>query len=218
MFIGHYGPAFAARPAQPRIPLWVLFVAVQWLDVVWSIFVLLGIEKLRIVHGLMQGSVLDLYYMPFTHGLLGAVILSVAFGAIVAFFMRRNRGAVFAIVALCVFSHWLLDLAVHQPDLWIYDGVKWGFGLWRWLWISLPLELLSLGGGAWLYARFVPARAYGNAVLWSFVAAMAALEFYAAFGPDPVSGPAMARTALIAYGVLALAAGFVDLSRKPATP
>ena len=43
MFVGHYGVSFAAKPAAGSVPLWVWFIAVQWLDVVWSILVLLGI-------------------------------------------------------------------------------------------------------------------------------------------------------------------------------
>ena len=216
MFIGHYGPAFGAKAAVKQIPLWVLFIAVQWMDVVWSLFVLTGVEKVRIVPGFTEGSPLDLYYMPYTHGLVGALVLSALLGAIVAFFMRENKRAVFFIVAACVFSHWILDLVVHKPDLWIYDDVKVGFGLWRWIWISLPLELLTLVVGAWFYARYVPARAYGNLVLWLFVALMAALEVYGAFGRAPGSPQAEAQTALLAYGVLALIAGLVDLTRVSA--
>jgi len=213
MFIGHYGPAFAGKAASPRIPLWVLFVAVQFMDVIWAILILLGIEKARIVPGLMQGSPLDLYYMPYTHGLFGALALSVLFGTVVALFFREKRGLVFLVCAAAVFSHWILDLVVHKPDLWIYDGVKLGFGLWRWLWISLPLELIVLAAGAWLYARFVPARRGGNVWLWLFVAAMAAVELYNAFGPLPASPAAMALSALLAYGALAVLAGFVDFTR-----
>jgi hypothetical protein len=213
MFIGHYGPAFGAKAAAPRIPLWVLFVAVQFLDVVWSILVLCGVEKLRIVQGLMQGSALDLYYMPYTHGLFGALALSVLFAAAVAAFYSEQRGRVFLVCALAVFSHWILDLVVHRPDLWIYDGVKLGFGLWRWIWISLPLELATLLAGAWLYARFVPARRGGNIWLWLFVAAMAAVELYVAFGPQPASPAAEAQSALTAYGALALLAAIVDQTR-----
>jgi hypothetical protein len=216
MFIGHYGPAFGAKAAMRQIPLWVLFIAVQWMDVVWSIFVMTGIEKVRIVPGFTEASPLDLYYMPYTHGLGGALVLSALLGAVVALFTRDNKRAVFLIVAACVFSHWILDLVVHQPDLWIYDDVKLGFGLWRWIWISLPLELLTLVVGAWFYARYVPARAYGNLVLWLFVALMAALEIYGSFGRAPGSPQAEAQTALLAYGVLALIAGLVDLTRVPA--
>jgi hypothetical protein len=86
MFIGHYGPAFGAKAGCGPFPLWVLFVAVQFMDVIWSIFVLSGIEKMRIVPGFMPASSLDLYYMPYTHGLFGALALSVD--------LRRHRGAV----------------------------------------------------------------------------------------------------------------------------
>jgi hypothetical protein len=85
--------------------------------------------------------------------------------------------------------------------------------LWRWLWISLPLELLSLFIGAWLYMRYVPARAGRNIWLWLFVAAMAAVELYSTFGPPPASPAAEAQTALLAYGALVVLAGIVDLTR-----
>jgi hypothetical protein len=213
MFIGHYGPAFGAKAALRRVPLWVYFVAVQWLDVWWAVFVLAGVEKVRIAPGYMPASSLDLYYMPYTHGLFGALVLCGLLGAIVALFVHRQRAAVFAVVALAAFSHWILDLVVHKPDLWIYDDVKVGFGLWRWLWVSLPLELILLAVGAWFYARFVPARRGGNVWLWLFVAGMAAVELYGVFGPPPASAAAEAKTALVAYGALALLAGLVDLTR-----
>ena len=33
MFVGHYGVSFAIKAAQPRLPLWLLFLAVQIVDV-----------------------------------------------------------------------------------------------------------------------------------------------------------------------------------------
>ncbi len=42
----------------------------------WSIFVLLGIEKVRIVPGITASNALDLYYMPYTHSLLGVLCWS----------------------------------------------------------------------------------------------------------------------------------------------
>lgn len=69
MFVGHYGVGFAVKRADPAIPLWVLFLAVQWLDVLWAPLVLLGIEKVRIVPGITGSNPFDLYYMPYTHSL-----------------------------------------------------------------------------------------------------------------------------------------------------
>jgi hypothetical protein len=183
---------------------------------VWSILVLNGIEKVKIQPGFTQASALNLYYMPYTHGLFGAIGLSLLFGAVVSLLFRVRRGLVFLISAAAVFSHWILDLLVHKPDLWVYDDVKVGLGLWRWMWISLPLELMFLYAGAWAYARYVPARRGGNMWLWIFVAAMSLVEIYAMLGPEPASPQAEATTALFAYGALALLAGLVDLSRAKA--
>ena len=72
MFVGHYSVSFAGRAADRTVPLWVLFVAVQLLDVFWGIFVLLGIERVRIVPGITATNPLDLYYMPYTHSLVAA--------------------------------------------------------------------------------------------------------------------------------------------------
>lgn len=217
MFIGHYGPAFGAKAALRAIPLWVLFIAVQWLDVWWSILVMLGVEKVRIIPGFTQGSTLDLYFMPYTHGLAGALALSALYGAIVALFMKRRRGYAFLIAAAAVFSHWIADFLVHMPDLPLWDNeMKVGLGLWRWLWISLPLELLTLAVGAWLYVKYVPAKRGGNLWLWIFVIVMAAVECYSAFGPPSPTPVAQAQTALIAYFALAALAAVVDLTRaKP---
>lgn len=218
MFIGHYGPAFGLRPACKPVPLWVLFIAVQWLDVVWALLVLAGVEKLRIVPGFTQGSALDLYYMPYTHSLPGALLLSLLLAAIVAACTSAARARAFVVTAAAVFSHWLLDLVVHVPDLPLYDNsMKVGFGLWRHVRVSVSLELMLLFAGAWLYARQVPARrASGDRWLWLFVAALALLEIYNSVGPAPTGARPMAITALFAYGVLALFAGLVERARGTA--
>jgi hypothetical protein len=212
MFIGHYGVSFAARSTQTRVPLWVWFIAVQWMDIVWSVLVLLGIEKLRIVPGFTQANSFDLYYMPYTHGLPGSVLLSLVFGVIVALSTSGNRVTTILLVAAASFSHWVLDLVVHVHDLPLYDNAaKVGFGLWRHVVLSLPLELIILGLGAWLYARTTTfASATGRYVLWVFVFFLAALQVYANFGPPPSSPEAMAVTTFASYLALALLAVWVE--------
>src|SRR6266849_7703445 len=122
MFVGHYGPSFAANALKQSIPLWILFIAVQWVDVMWSVFMLLGIEKVRIVPGITASNPLDLYYMPYTHSLLAALLWSA--GAFLAYRLlgpRRGGPMAAVVVGLAVLSHWLLDLLVHRPDLPLYD-------------------------------------------------------------------------------------------------
>jgi hypothetical protein len=211
MFVGHYGVAFGAKPLTPAVPLWVYFIAVQWLDVVWSILVLLGIEKLHIVPGFTEANALDLYYMPYTHGLPGAIALSLLLGAIVAATVARRRGMAFLVISAAAFSHWILDLIVHIPDLPLYDNTdKVGFGLWRHVAISFPLELIVLAAGAWIYVRAAHPPIRGRNALCIFVVLLAALQAYANFGPPPASETAMAVMALAFYLVLAGAAAVVE--------
>ena len=212
MFVGHYGVSYAARRVERRVPLWVWFLAVQWMDIVWSVLVLLGIEKLRIVPGFTEANALDLYYMPYTHSLPGSIVLSFVLGAIVAGFTPGNRATTLLLVAAASFSHWVLDLLVHVPDLPLYDNAaKVGFGLWRHVMVSFPLELIVLGLGAWLYARATTfASAKGRHVFWAFAVFLAAGQVYANFGPPPSSPEAMAVIALAFYAVLALLAAGVE--------
>jgi hypothetical protein len=74
MFVGHYGPGFAIKSSDRSIPLWLLFIAVQFVDVLWGVFVLLGVEKVRIVPGITATNPLDLYYMPYTHSLVATIV------------------------------------------------------------------------------------------------------------------------------------------------
>jgi hypothetical protein len=212
MFVGHYGVSFAARCVGKRLPLWVWFIAVQWMDVVWSVLVLLGIEKLHIVPGFTQANALDLYYMPYTHGLPGSLVVSLVLGAIGALFSSGHRATSGLLLAAASFSHWILDLLVHVRDLPLYDNsAKIGFGLWRHVVVSFPLELIVLAAGASLYARTMTfASAKGRYVFWAFVFFLMAVQVYANFGPPPTSPNAMAFMALALYVVIAALAAWVE--------
>ena len=207
MFVGHYGVSFAVKRADPRIPLWVLFIAVQLVDVFWSIFVLTGIEKVRIVPGFTASNPLDLYYMPYTHSLAGALGWSViAYVAYRVVAKGDGRGA--AWIAFAVFSHWLLDLLVHRPDLSLYDDtMKMGLGLWDHPMIELPLEGAVLFGGIWMYVRMAPEK---RIALWTLGAVMMAIQLYTFFGPLPTSPAGAAWSALAGYAVFAAVAAWLE--------
>lgn len=200
MFVGHYGVSFVAGRVNPHIPLWVLFIAVQLLDVFWAPLIMLGIEKVRIVPGITASNPLDLYYMPYTHSLIAAVIWSVAgYGAYRLW--RRPAGAAAVLVGLAVFSHWILDFVVHRPDLPLYDNAaKAGLGLWNRPALAFGLEAALLFGGMWL---FLQGRVGSRAGMIVFGAVMLAIQAFIFFGPPPTSDTAAAATALVAYVVFA---------------
>src|SRR2546425_13177016 len=213
MFVGHYGVSFAAKKAEPAIPLWVLFIAVQLLDVLWAPLVLLGIEEARIVPGITASNPLDLYYMPDTPTLLAAIVWSVVAFLAYRFAVRSAHSRAAAIVGLAVFSHWVLDFLVHRPDLPLYDNTaKVGLGLWNVPAIALGLEAVLLFGGMWLYFRLGTAR---RSAMLVFGVIMLAIQAYVFFGPPPVSDNAAALTALVAYAVFALIIRALERRPKP---
>ncbi len=215
MFVGHYGPSFAASALKKTIPLWVLFIAVQWVDVLWSIFVLLGIEKVRIVPGITATNPLDLYYMPYTHSLVAATLWSVA--AVITYNMLfgRDGWSAAAIVGLAVFSHWLLDLLVHRPDLPLYDNtMKVGLGLWNFPSVAFGLEIVFLFFGLYLYLRATkPVNSGGRYAMIIFAVVMLPIQAFVFFGPPPSSDKAAAITALVSYAVFAAVACKLEKKR-----
>ena len=215
MFVGHYGPSFAAKGMRKSIPLWVLFIAVQLLDVFWSIFVLLGIEKVRITSGITATNPLDLYYMPYTHSLIAAMLWAIG-ATIVYYLCRRTDGwAPATFVGAAVFSHWVLDVLVHRPDMPLYDdSSKIGFGLWNYPVFAFILELAVLFSGMYLYLKKTqsasPVGRYGM-VLFGFI--MLVVQFIVFFGPPPSSDKAAAITALFFYLVFAGVAYWLEGKR-----
>jgi hypothetical protein len=208
LFTGHYSFSFAGKSVDKRIPLWLLFLAVQWIDVMWSIFVLLGIEKVRIVPGITASNALDLYYMPYTHSLLGVLCWSVLAYVVCQLVPGLRGKRTGLILAAAVFSHWIFDLIVHRPDLALYDSVgKMGFGLWNYRGAAFALEIAVLFGGAAMLYRTAAHRGR----LIGFVVFLAALQVFGTFFfPPPPSDHAAASTAFFSYIVLALAAWWAD--------
>jgi membrane-bound metal-dependent hydrolase YbcI (DUF457 family) len=214
MFVGHYGVSFAAKRAEPTIPLWVLFLAVQLLDILWAPFVLVGIEKARIVPGFTASNPFDLYYMPYTHSLVGALLWSCAGGLLYQIVTRPSRRRASVVIGLAVFSHWVLDVIVHRPDLPLYDNTaKVGLGLWNAPALAFGLEATLLLGGMWLGFRGRLTRFPGTLV---FGVLMFGVQAYVFFGPPPTSDRAFAWTALIAYAAFAIVIWWLQ-DRRPAT-
>jgi hypothetical protein len=216
MFVGHYGPSFAIKSLRPAIPLWALFIAVQLVDVAWALLVLFGVEKVRIVPGITASNPLDLYYMPYTHSLVAAVIWSVAVAALVMLMPSVATRSAAIWIGAAVFSHWVLDVLVHRPDLPIYDDtMKIGLGLWNFPTIALALEVALLFGGMAMHLRVTkPINVIGRFGLPVFGVVMVAIQSYVFFGPAPTSPAAAATTALVSYVVFAVLAEWLSRQRR----
>jgi FtsH-binding integral membrane protein len=147
-----------------------------FLDVVWPVLVLAGVERFRIVPGITAINPFDFTYYPWSHSLLMTMLWALAF-ALVYFASSRDRaGAVW--VAVVVASHWLLDFVSHVPDMPLYPGgsEKLGLGLWQSIPGTFAVEGLMFAVGVVLYLQATQSRdRIGSIAWWAFVGLLLAL-------------------------------------------
>lgn len=217
MFVGHYAASLALKKVEKRASLGVLFLAVQFVDILFFPFVLVGIERMNIVENYTQSTHFQLEYMPFTHGLLASVLWSVAAYVLFRWVVVKKQ-TVAVVVALAVFSHWLLDLPVHTPDLplWSDTSPKLGFGLWNNAIATYLLEAGLLLAALWTYLRATKASsAIGTYGMGVFVGILLLVNVPNIFGPLMVdSKPGLAIFALSSYFLFAATAFWLDRKRS----
>lgn len=208
MFIGHFAVAFAAKRAAPTTSLGTLFVACELVDLLWPIFLLLGIETVAVTPGVTRFTPLDFQHYPWSHSLLMVAAWAAAFGA--AHYGLRRRWLPAAVLALVVLSHWFLDLLVHRPDLPLAPGsdLKVGFALWNSVGGTLVVEGLLFVVGVRFYLTGSQAvDRVGHWALYGLLALLLAAYVASAFGPPPPSVPAIAGVGL-AGGLVTAALGY----------
>jgi Lon protease-like protein len=214
MFIGHLALGLAAKRMVPKVSLAVLFVAVQLADLVWPLFVAVGIEQVRIDPGNTAVTPLDFVSYPYSHSLVSLIIWGVAFGALYRF-AGRGRTAFLTLAALVV-SHWFLDFVTHRPDMPIYPGgAEYGLSLWSSKLATMAVEVPMFAAGLWMYVRATKARdaigrwAFGGLVVFLIVAYFGNL-----YGPPPPSVTALWIFAIAGAAVLILWTWWADTHRE----
>lgn len=218
MFIGHYAVALGAKRVAPKVSLGTLVLAAQLIDLLWPLFLLLGLEHVRIDPGNTLMTPLDFYDYPITHSALGALLWAGAIGA--AYLAVKRRWWDATLVALVSFSHWLLDLISHGPDLPLLPGspARYGLGLWNSFAGSLLVEVGLFVTGIWLYARATRARdRWGLYGFWALVALLGAIHAGNVFGPPPPNVKMIAYAGQ-ALWLFVLWAYWVDGHREARSP
>jgi len=188
MFIGHFAVGFASKRIAPRASLGVLMAAPLFLDILWPVFLALGIEHVRIEPGATAVTPLDLYDYPYSHSLVAAVFWSLA-AAGAYFALRRDRRAAW-VIAAGVFCHWILDFVSHRPDMPLFpgDSTRLGLGLWNSVAGTVIVEGAMFALGVALYASTTRARnRRGNIGFWVYVGFLSLLYVSDFFSPAPPS-------------------------------
>lgn len=219
MFIGHYAPALLLATDRRAPRLGPLFLAAQLVDIAFFLFVLIGVEHMRLVPGITTMNALDLYDMRFTHSLIGTIAFALMFAGV----WRGRRGTWEAawIGALVVASHWLLDYLVHSPDLTLAGtGYRYGLGLWNCPQVEMPLELaITAVALTWFYSETRAVGVQGRLSFWMLAAALLVFQAIDWLGPKPMTivDPAPASLpllALFAYAVLTALAWWTGRTRE----
>jgi hypothetical protein len=186
VFIGHFGIALGAKRVVPGVRLGTLLLAAQFLDLLWPVFLLLGVEEVKIVPGITALSPFDFTRYPISHSLLTVIGWSAGFGLVYYIWHRSRRGAL--VTGFLVLSHWALDWIVHRPDLPLAPSspTRVGLGLWNSVSGTVIVEGSIFLIGAVLYARTTRARdRIGNWALWALILFLGVLYVANLTGPPP---------------------------------
>ena len=215
MFLGHYGLAFGVKKAAPQISLLTLFVAVEFVDILWPFLLLFDVEQVKVSPGITAVTPFDFVHYPFTHSLLMGVVWGLLSGMVYWFFKRDSRSAV--IVGLAVLSHWFLDFVVHIADLPLtpFSDFKVGMGLWNSLELTILIESIIFIGGAYLYYKNTTATSSkGKWGFWLLIGFFILTDIYNMFGPPPEDSIPMLFVSFAVLQVIVLSlANLVDKNR-----
>ncbi|MGV8150124.1 MAG: metal-dependent hydrolase [Candidatus Woesearchaeota archaeon] len=188
MFIGHFGIGFFAKKYAPKISLGWLFIASQFIDLLWPILLLFNVEKVAINNPVVGILTFNFISYPISHSLFMVFIWGILFGLIYWFFQKDKIGAI--VLGLCVMSHWILDLIVHVPDLPLapWDATKVGFGLWNYVIVSQIIEIAIFAFGIIIYMKYTKSKNnIGKYGLLGLVVLLFVIHLANIFGSAPPS-------------------------------
>lgn len=215
MFIGHFAVGFAAKSIAPKSSLVPLLAAPLLADLLWPVFLLLGVERVQInPPGPNPFFRLTFLSYPWSHSLLMGVVWGGLFGAAYFLVTRYRTGA--WVIALAVVSHWVLDVATHVPDMPLSPGspTRLGFGLWRSVPATVAVEAVMFAVGVWLYTTATkPRDAIGRYAWWALVLLTTVAYVGNLRGSAPRTVTALAWVAIIGSAVTIVLAWWADRHR-----
>ncbi len=180
MFIGHFALGVATKKIAPALPVGILLLAPQFMDLAFLPMVALGLEGFE--PGPYGHDVIDATY---THSFVGALLIAgIAYWIGNRFWPARHGGIILAGLS---FSHWIIDLFVHHQDMpWL--PANWGgfamlgFGLWDFEYLVFAVEVAAAIVATAIYVRW--ARRAKPDQRWFVGPVLVALFFAALIAAD----------------------------------
>lgn len=221
MFVGHYAASLILKRVDKNASLGMLFLAVQFVDILFFPFVLMGIEHFNIVENYTESTHFELEFMPYTHSLFASLLWAAAvYIALRLLPLKKavNKNKVAIVMGVAVLSHWFFDLIVHTPDLPLLSdsSTKIGFGLWNNAVATYLLETILLLVGLGIYLKSTKGTTFvGKYGMIIFVVLMLIINANNIFGPpfgaDVIT---MSVSALVMYFIFAGVAFWLDRKRS----
>ena len=128
--VDHAATALLIKRRFPTVSLLPMLVSVQAMELAWVGLNYLGIERTTTELSVRSVADIHLAYMPFSHS-----VATAAGGALLAWLVIEKglgRPLVARAIGLGIFSHLVLDVVTHAPDIALWPGSTWpalGLGL-----------------------------------------------------------------------------------------
>ena len=161
--INHAATGLIIKKIFPDVPIAVILVSVQLIEILWVVLNFLGIEKTTTENKVKSVSDIHLDYMPFSHSVVSTVAL--AAGVLIFFVLSFKSYDIGMAVALGICSHIILDLVSHARDIVIIPFLssrKFGTGLYEKPIIAFVFEIIYGIFCWWIYGG-------GTVLFWIIV-------------------------------------------------
>ncbi len=143
MDIGHLGAGLALKKVDKETNIGFLFLAAMFLDIVFSVCVLLELETIPTKQ---EGWQYLFSTLPYSHGVLASLVWSALTFVFVLVVWQKRGWRTAAIFAAAVFSHFILDLVYFAPQI-PRDLIS-------------VIQFLIVMGGVWLYLSATQKRTF----------------------------------------------------------
>jgi hypothetical protein len=150
--INHAATGLIIKTIYPDVPMTVILVSVQLIEILWVVLNFFGVEKTTTENSVKSVSDVHLEFMPFSHSVASTFVLAV--GAWIIIVLGFKEVDVGTAVALGIGSHLVLDLISHARDITMapfLDGRKLGLGLYEKPAVAFAFETIYGIFCWWLY-------------------------------------------------------------------
>lgn len=139
--INHAAAALPLKRCYPEVPLPLLLLSVQAIEILWVVLNLIGVESTRTEASVHYVGDIHLSHMPWSHSVGGALLVA---GLLAGAFAIAGRRKFALAMGLGVLSHLVLDLLTHAPDIALFPpwlNAKIGTGLYtQWPLVAFFVE------------------------------------------------------------------------------